>query len=313
MAHSLELLAEKYSQVIENLNGEAVKKTVKMSYGAFLAKYKKSIAKHAADFIDDDPENEDEAEQMAVDAVVDDLEHQGIHVELTNEGHDEKGMANKKEKYSQLSEMPFQMRKTKPLSLYCIPGDVPRLSHNTYHPGSEEIVPAGTPLSDWEKIEDTKNKKFFNKPNSPIKKKTETTHPYTEIDEKETMKEAAMINGKEVDKQSLEIDNVDANDYPDFSDAYVRSGSFKDGTKMSEDDLNEFNENHSDIVQELAADRMTGMGDSYEGKHDETDMSNPEEKTEVHIAKAILKATKDGNMKRVQSLAEKLLKMHGKK
>ena len=98
MAHSLELLAEKYSQVIENLNGEAVKKTVKMSYGDFLAKYKKSIAKHTADFIDDDPENEDEAEQMAVDAVVDDLEHQGIHVELTNEGHDETDMSNPEER-----------------------------------------------------------------------------------------------------------------------------------------------------------------------------------------------------------------------
>ena len=54
MAHSLELLAEKYSQVIENLNGEAVKKTVKMSYGAFLTQYKETLDKYIADFIDDD-------------------------------------------------------------------------------------------------------------------------------------------------------------------------------------------------------------------------------------------------------------------
>ena len=125
---------------------------------------------------------------------------------------------------------------------------------------------------------------------------------------KKTMKEAAMIHGKEVDRQSLEVDGVDANDYPDFSDAYVRSGSFKDGTKMSEDDLNEFNDTHSDVAQELALDRMTGMGDSYEGKHDETDMSNPEERTEVHIAKEILKAT---DINKVKSLAQELLKMHG--
>ena len=98
MAHSLELLAEKYSQVIENLNGEAAKKTVKMSHGDFLAKYKKSIAEYTADFIDDDPENEDEAEQMAVDAVIDDLEHQGIRVEFTNEGHDETDMSNPEER-----------------------------------------------------------------------------------------------------------------------------------------------------------------------------------------------------------------------
>ena len=134
MAHSLELLAEKYNQVVsEGLKGALAggvagalitknpagamtgakigdelgdilskenhgKKTVRMSYGAFLAKYRDLIAKHTADFIDDDPENEDEAEQMAVDAVVDDLEHQGIHVELTNEGHDETDMSNPEER-----------------------------------------------------------------------------------------------------------------------------------------------------------------------------------------------------------------------
>ena len=138
MAHSLKLLAEKYNQVVsEGLKGALAggvagalitknpagamtgakigdelgdilskenhgKKTVRMSYGAFLAKYRDLIAKHTADFIDDDPENEDEAEQMAVDAVIDDLEQQGMHVELTpgetNEGHDEKNMANKEEK-----------------------------------------------------------------------------------------------------------------------------------------------------------------------------------------------------------------------
>ena len=75
-----DVLKSRNEQVITEV--EAVKKTVKMSYGDFLAKYKKSIAKHTADFIDDDPENEDEAEQMAVDAVIDDLEHQGIHVEF---------------------------------------------------------------------------------------------------------------------------------------------------------------------------------------------------------------------------------------
>lgn len=126
----------------------------------------------------------------------------------------------------------------------------------------------------------------------------------------EAVKEARIVNGKEVDRQSLEVDGVDANDYPDFSDAFVCKGFFKDGTKMSEDDLNEFNDTHSDVAQELAADHMTGMGDSYEGKHDETDMSNPEERTEVHIAKEILKAT---DMEKVKSLAQELLKMHGQK
>jgi hypothetical protein len=43
-------------------------------------------------------------------------------------------------------------------------------------------------------------------------------------------------------------------------------------------------------------------------EHDETDMSNPEERTEVHIAKEILSAT---DMEKVKTLAKELLKMHG--
>ena len=42
--------------------------------------------------------------------------------------------------------------------------------------------------------------------------------------------------------------------------------------------------------------------------HDETDLANPEERTEVHIAREILSAT---DMKKVKSLAQELLKMHG--
>ena len=43
-------------------------------------------------------------------------------------------------------------------------------------------------------------------------------------------------------------------------------------------------------------------------KHKETDMSNPEERTEVHIAREILSAT---DMEKVKTLAKELLKMHG--
>jgi hypothetical protein len=42
--------------------------------------------------------------------------------------------------------------------------------------------------------------------------------------------------------------------------------------------------------------------------HDETDMSNKEERTEVHIARDLLKAA---DMEKVKSLAQELLKMHG--
>jgi len=103
-----DVLKSRNSQVVENLNGEAAKKTVKMSYGDFLAKYKKSIAKYTADFIDDDPENEDEAEQMAVDAVIDDLEHQGIHVELILKSEDDEAGDPKHPDYKERKALIYQ-------------------------------------------------------------------------------------------------------------------------------------------------------------------------------------------------------------
>ena len=56
---------------------------------------------------------------------------------------------------------------------------------------------------------------------------------------------------KVVDTGSLEIDGVDVRDAPDFSDAYFSAGEFKDGTKMSDEELNELAEEHPDILEEM--------------------------------------------------------------
>lgn len=77
------------------------------------------------------------------------------------------------------------------------------------------------------------------------------------------MKEASgapTINGKEVDISSLEIGDVDTGDYPDFADAFISKGTFADGTPMSDEDLEEFQDQYSDIVHKLAHDSL------YEGK-----------------------------------------------
>jgi len=58
------------------------------------------------------------------------------------------------------------------------------------------------------------------------------------------------INGKVVDTGSLEIDGVDGRDAPDFSDAYFSAGQFKDGTVMSDEELNELADEHPDILAE---------------------------------------------------------------
>jgi hypothetical protein len=55
---------------------------------------------------------------------------------------------------------------------------------------------------------------------------------------------------KVVDTGSLEIDGVDGRDAPDFSDAYFSAGQFKDGTEMSDEELNELAAEHPDLLYE---------------------------------------------------------------
>jgi hypothetical protein len=65
-----------------------------------------------------------------------------------------------------------------------------------------------------------------------------------------------VINGKEVDMHSLEIDGVDPRDYPDFSDAYISHASFTDGTDLSDEEMDQLNDEHGDLVHELAYDSL---------------------------------------------------------
>ena len=59
------------------------------------------------------------------------------------------------------------------------------------------------------------------------------------------------VTHRVVDTGSLEIDGVDGRDAPDFSDAYFSAGEFKDGTKMSDEELNELANEHPDILEEM--------------------------------------------------------------
>ncbi|WP_396189890.1 hypothetical protein [Flavobacterium sp.] len=61
-----------------------------------------------------------------------------------------------------------------------------------------------------------------------------------------------ILNGKEVDKTSLEVDGVDYNDSPEFSDAYFSKGLFADGTEMNDLDLMILTEDYPEVVNEMA-------------------------------------------------------------
>ena len=64
-----------------------------------------------------------------------------------------------------------------------------------------------------------------------------------------------MLNGKKV--IDLEVDGEDSRDYPDFSDAYFSNGCYEDGTPLTDDELERLNDLASDVLWEMAFDRLT--------------------------------------------------------
>jgi len=60
-----------------------------------------------------------------------------------------------------------------------------------------------------------------------------------------------MIKLKEVEE--MEFSDVDNSDYPDYSDAFVESATYK-GREMTEEELNELNDDYSDFVYQKLMD-----------------------------------------------------------
>ena len=57
-----------------------------------------------------------------------------------------------------------------------------------------------------------------------------------------------MINGKQVDLGSIELDGVESWDRPDYADAYASAATFTDGSPLSDDELEELTDKHGDII-----------------------------------------------------------------
>jgi cob(I)alamin adenosyltransferase len=70
------------------------------------------------------------------------------------------------------------------------------------------------------------------------------------------LKEEISLNGRPVDVRSIEIDGIDTSDYPDFVDAYIASADYEDGTPLTDEELNQFQEENYDLVSELIHDRQ---------------------------------------------------------
>lgn len=60
-----------------------------------------------------------------------------------------------------------------------------------------------------------------------------------------------IIDGKMVDPSTIEIDNIDMKDYPDFSDAYPVYAEFVDGTELTDEELEKLDSEHRDLIYDL--------------------------------------------------------------
>ena len=79
------------------------------------------------------------------------------------------------------------------------------------------------------------------------------------------LKEEVSLNGKPVHIGSIEIDGIDMNDYPDFVDAYIVAADFEDGTPLTDDEVQQFQDENYDLVGELIHDRQLYLeGDGEE-------------------------------------------------
>ena len=90
------------------------------------------------------------------------------------------------------------------------------------------------------------------------------------------LKEEISLNGKPVDISSIEIDNIDMDDYPDFVDAYIVAADYEDGTPLTDEELEQFQEENYGLVGELIHDNQLYL---QEKKEEMEVPENPEDYT----------------------------------
>ena len=117
--------------------------------------------------------------------------------------------------------------------------------------GKTEVKPAKTEESEQKTEEFGSLNDFYtliesNRPN----KETVTE------EEEEVITEDFMINGKKVDMNSFEVDGIDHSDYPDYVDAYISAATFEDGEELSDEEIEEINVKHSDVVYDAVMDHI---------------------------------------------------------
>lgn len=65
-----------------------------------------------------------------------------------------------------------------------------------------------------------------------------------------------VISGKTVDQATLVVDGIDMADWPKLCDAYFESGSYTDGTAISDEDLEFLTNQEYELLVERITDQI---------------------------------------------------------
>ena len=101
-------------------------------------------------------------------------------------------------------------------------------------------------------IEDLNTGKYYD---GPFEFQLTITHRGGLTSETRVNDDSTDFDVSEVDESSVIVDNIDMLDYPDFSDAFIRYAEFKDGTPLTDEQLDELNKD-SDFVHKMVLKRV---------------------------------------------------------
>lgn len=65
-----------------------------------------------------------------------------------------------------------------------------------------------------------------------------------------------MTNEQLNDICNIELQDIDTKDYPDFCDAFIANATWSNGVELTEAELDDINDNHSDFVYEAVLDSL---------------------------------------------------------
>ena len=127
-----------------------------------------------------------------------------------------------------------------------------------------EVKPkAGTASAEMAKMP-AKSLKHFTKTETSMPKLSDIAKKVMEANKPAPL----MLNGKEGERGSLEIDGVDPRDYPDFSDAYIAAGNYIDGTPLTDEEIAQLEDENYGLTNDLA--HGSYLEEAEQSKHQET-------------------------------------------